>query len=241
MYKEIFGAKKAVIFDLDGTIVPETVEIRRRAFEKVLKDLRLSYIDPRPFYAPGYPSENIWETIFNTHDIKGHKPKDMAEKTRHAYLELLKQTELDTADGFWDFYFELKEKNFKIALVSNSPREIQNLIIDKVEIKNLFDVEIFGDDIKNPKPDPEIFKKALKELKVKPKEAIVFENSIPGVEAANKADIDVIVIWDGLTDKWLYDEIPLEFSPDFTPYPGNMDKTHIEDLIESYKEVGEDK
>jgi putative hydrolase of the HAD superfamily len=238
MYKEFFKGKKAAIFDLDGTIVKETIELRKQAYEKVLKEINFGYIDFRPYFGTGYPSDTIWEAILGAYGIKGFKVKDLVEKTRVAYLEILKNETLEPTEGFWDIVYELKkEKDFQLALVTNSPRQTQELVIEKLELKGVFDIEIFGDDVRKRKPNPEIFNKAIKELKVKPNEAIIFEDSIPGVEAAKKANIDVIVIWDGETKKDLYESNPLEFSEDFTPYPGSLDNTHLEYLVKSYEEA----
>jgi beta-phosphoglucomutase len=57
-------------------------------------------------------------------------------------------------------------------------------ILEKTGIRHYFDV-VDGNDVTNAKPDPEVFLIAAKLLDVNPENAIVFEDSVAGVQAAN--------------------------------------------------------
>jgi beta-phosphoglucomutase len=242
MYKKIFKDKKAIIFDLDGTIVKDTVEIRKQTYEKVLADMNLSYVNPRPYCVPGYSSAVVWDAILEGNNLKKYKISDLVTKTRDTYLKLIKEVELEPVEGFWDILYEFKEvKKYKVALVTNSPKNIQEFVMEKLKIKDTFDVTVFGDEVRKNKPDPEIFKKALKKLGISVKEALAFEDSVPGVKACNKIKLDTIVIWDGKTRKSLFGNKVIEFSPDFTPYPESLDETHGEYLLKSFKAAARSK
>ncbi len=242
MNKKYFENKRAVIFDLDGTVFKEAEELRKESFEKVVRDEKLDYINPKPYCISGYSSETIWEAILDANEVKDKKINDLVNKTAEAYLEIVKNTEIKTAEGFWDFFYELKqEKNFKIGITSNTPKAIQEIVMKKLEINGIFDAEIFGDDVKKLKPHPEIYKKILRLLKVSPKETIVFEDSIPGVKSAVEAKIDTFVIWDGVTRKSLFEDKVFDFSRDFIPYPGTLDETHEEYIMKSYTQALENK
>ena len=62
------------------------------------------------------------------------------------------------------------------------------------KLKTHFDVIMTVDDVKNAKPNPEIFLKIIKKLKTKRSEALVIEDSIAGIEAAKRAGIKVIAL-----------------------------------------------
>lgn len=240
MYKTFFEDKKAVIFDIDGTIFKESREFRIKALKKVLENMKLSYIDPDPYCISGYASKEVWDAILYANDIKDIDINELVNKTEEAYIDLIKNTELEPTDGFWDIFYELKqEKNFKTAITTNTRRSTQEIVMEKLDIKGVFDVEVFADDVRRPKPNPEIYKKALKLLKVRSKETICFEDSIPGAKSSVEAGIDTIVIWDGETRKSFFGDKILDFSMDFTPYPGNLDETHIEYVVRSYKDAVE--
>ncbi|MBW6441718.1 HAD family phosphatase [Patescibacteria group bacterium] len=242
MFKKIFEGKKAVIFDLDGTIFKEAEELRKQSFEKVLEKMNLSYIDPRPYCVPGYPPEEVWEAIIKAYEIKDQKIPDLVDKTRECYLEIVKNSEIEPAEGFWDLFYELKhEKNFKVGLDANTPKAIQEQVMEKLDIKNIFDSVVFGDDIKKLKPHPDIFKKIMKEMGVSEKETLVFEDSPAGVIATGKAKIDTIVISEDARNKSNFQGQVVDISPDFSAYVGRMDEGYSDymarKIIESEEEL----
>ncbi|MFT7385428.1 MAG: beta-phosphoglucomutase, partial [Nonlabens sp.] len=60
-------------------------------------------------------------------------------------------------------------------------------ILQKLGIRDLFDVIVDGTDVTKAKPDPEVFLKACQQLNYTAQESIVFEDSVAGVQAANRA------------------------------------------------------
>ena len=106
-------------------------------------------------------------------------------------------------------------KDIPIALGSASKNAHQ--ILKKLGIKNKFKVIIDGNLTSKSKPHPEVFLKGAKMLGVNPKEVIVFEDSIAGVKAANKAKmVSVAICKCGKIENAKYnfnslDDIPLEF------------------------------
>jgi beta-phosphoglucomutase-like phosphatase (HAD superfamily) len=245
MYKNIFASKKAVIFELDGVVTKDTHELRIKAFEKVEDTNPIGYLMPRSYYSEGCSFEEIWDAIIYGNDINTNfKIKDLVKKTWEAYEEIIKNpdTSLELTEGFIDFYYELKtEKNMKIGLVTDTPKYICEEIMKRLEIDGLFDALITGDEIKKSKPDPETYSKILKKLNVSKKEALVFESSVPGTNSSIKAGIDTSVIWDGDIEKRYFSEKVLDFTTDFTSYPGNLDQTHEEYIATSVKEAFEEK
>lgn len=244
MYKILFEGKKAVIFNLDDAVITGLNEIKIQVFQKVMNDVFLGYIDPTSYCIPGYSFRTIWESILYANEIeKGKfKIKDLIEKTTNAYIETINNEGIiiDTTDGFWQLFGELKEDHgFKTALVSNYPKPVVDKLTEKIELEGIFDVVVCNENTKEELH--RIYKKVLKKLKMNPKKVVSFEGSIPGVRAANKAKVDVFVIWDLKTRKSFFGDKVKEFSLDFTAYPGNIDKTYEEYLAESVKGAIEDK
>ena len=240
MYKKYFEGKKAAFFDLDGTII-DTSKICIDAMQKVLNDDHASYINAKEYRINGYPMRTFWEMILDVNDLGPDKKlDDYVKLTEDAYIETVKKSGLIPTEGFWPFVYELKEeKGYKLALVTNTRKGVADVLIDKLGLREVFDLIICGDEVKKLKPDPEIYKKALKELKVNPKEVIVFEDSISGVTAAAKAKIDIIVIWDKVTPKYLFPGKIFEYVPDFSAFPGHMDETFTEFVKRSATEIDE--
>ena len=84
-------------------------------------------------------------------------------------------------------------------------------ILKKVALINDFKVIVDGNDVTKAKPNPEVFLKAAEGLQVPPKDCVVFEDSLAGIQAANTAGMISI----GIGDATILKEADHVFS-DFT-------------------------
>ncbi len=89
-----------------------------------------------------------------------------------------------------------KSKGFKIALASSSATSLINTILNRLAIKNEFEVINSAENLNYGKPHPEIFIKTAQQLGVKPINCLVIEDSFHGVLAAKAALMKVIAIPD---------------------------------------------
>ncbi|MCD8221095.1 MAG: HAD family phosphatase [Clostridiales bacterium] len=90
----------------------------------------------------------------------------------------------------------LKENGRKIIMASSSTRERAEGVLTKNHIIQYFDDMVFGPEIKNGKPHPEIFLKASEKAGEPPQNCLVLEDSEAGIQAAYSAGIPVIGIPD---------------------------------------------
>ena len=114
----------------------------------------------------------------------------------------------------------LKKKDQPIALGSASKNA--QPILEKVGLLSYFESIVDGNSVTKAKPDPEVFLIAASDLKMKPEDCIVFEDSVAGIQAANIANMISI----GIGDKKILHEADYNFK-DFT----EMDKKFIKKLI----------
>jgi beta-phosphoglucomutase len=94
--------------------------------------------------------------------------------------------------------------------------------LEKTGILSYFDVIVDGNDVTNAKPDPEVFLKAAQLLNIDPKNSIVFEDSVAGIQAANIAEMVSV----GIGEETILHEADFIFK-DFTL----IDENFIESLI----------
>src|SRR5690606_113092 len=80
---------------------------------------------------------------------------------------------------------QLSQEKQGIALGSASKNA--RVILEKVNLIQAFQVIVDGNNVTKAKPNPEVFLKAAQQLSIEPKQAIVFEDSVAGVKAANIA------------------------------------------------------
>jgi beta-phosphoglucomutase-like phosphatase (HAD superfamily) len=79
-------------------------------------------------------------------------------------------------------------------------RTLNKNINAKAPLDEYFDLIYTREDVSKIKPDPEVYQKAMQKFNAKPEECIIFEDSLIGIEAAKKAGIETIAIYDKYSD-----------------------------------------
>ena len=103
----------------------------------------------------------------------------------------------------------LRREGFRLACCSNSIRETLELMIRQSGVAECFEFLMSNEDVGRPKPDPEIYSKAIDRMGVTPEEVLVVEDAPHGVEAARRsgayvcqvagfADVDYFRVRDAL-------------------------------------------
>lgn len=189
-------SKKAFIFDLDGVIV-DTAKYHFLAWRKLANSMGFDFTHEQNEQLKGVSRVKSLEKILawgNKSVSEDEFNKLMVQKNEDylTYIEKMDAQEiLPDVGKTLDF---LKEKEQHIALGSASKNA--RMILEKVNLLEKFDVLVDGNDVANAKPNPEVFLNAAKQLQANPKDCIVFEDAVAGIQAANNAGMVSIGIGD---------------------------------------------
>ena len=182
---------KAIIFDLDGLIVdsePIHYKAHKMALEKY--GIKLSKKDYLQFgVARG--SKFFYETIGNKQNIKLDIPT--VQKIKRVYFTDFIKTDVKLRDDFDKLIPNFYGK-YKLAIASSTKKEIIELILKKFELAKYFDLIVSGEEVKNNKPNPDIYIETAKKLGVSVVDCLVIEDSQSGLIAAKKAGMKCIAI-----------------------------------------------
>lgn len=203
--------KKGFIFDLDGVIV-DTARYHFLAWQKISDELGIEFTPEHNERLKGVSRIRSLDIILELGKIDvSPDDKDLWLKKKNedylAYIENMDESEI--LDGVSKVLHFLKERNQPIALGSASKNA--RPILEKTGIIHLFDAIVDGNDVTNAKPDPEVFLQAARLLGVDPQDAIVFEDSVAGIQAANIAGMTSV----GIGNADVLSEAHYNF-PDFT-------------------------
>jgi beta-phosphoglucomutase family hydrolase len=88
----------------------------------------------------------------------------------------------------------IKKGNFKLGLISSTPKENIDLVLSELNLKDIFDCVVYGEEVSESKPSPEIYLLATKRLEVMPNDCVVIEDSPLGVKAAKAAGMRCLAI-----------------------------------------------
>ncbi|MFH1753191.1 MAG: HAD family phosphatase [Candidatus Omnitrophota bacterium] len=191
---------KAVIFDLDGVIV-NTMPFHASAWQKTFKKFGINVSKREIYLREGEKWDKTFYDIAKRHNIKvtsGVKQKIFKHR-QDVFKKMLKIKLFKAAPPL---IRKFKKMGLKLAVVTGTPRIEVKKILPK-SLYAMFDAIIPSDEVKNGKPHPEPFLKALKRLKVSAKEAIVIENAPNGILSAKRAKLTVIAVETSLPRKYL--------------------------------------
>jgi len=181
---------KTVIFDLDGTLI-DSMDIHYKVVNEILKDLnkQISREDFRKY--AGMPFLEIAKKITKKKDLT------QLDKKREELIEKnFKNIKL--MQGATKILKTLKKNNYKIAIASGSPINFIEKSLKQFKIEKYFDYYVSGEQVKKPKPAPDIFLHTAKKLETEPKNCIVLEDGISSIITANKLGMKTIGIGSNL-------------------------------------------
>jgi HAD superfamily hydrolase (TIGR01509 family) len=181
---------KALIFDMDGVLV-DSMPFHAAAWKKAFFDLGMEIQDEDIYAIEGSNPRNGLQILIRK-ARREPESYDFEVITAIYRQEFKRIFELKAFEGMKEC-LELLKNRFLLSVVSGSDSYIVYSIVDQL-FPGVFDSVVTGDDVRNSKPCPDPFLKAVELLKVRREECIIIENAILGVEAAKKAEIYCIGI-----------------------------------------------
>jgi HAD superfamily hydrolase (TIGR01509 family) len=174
---------KAVIFDMDGVLV----DARDWHYESLNRALSLfgneiSRYDHLVTF-DGLPTKKKLEML----TLEGRFPKklhDFTNKLKQQYTMDIVHVKCKPVFNHQFALSKLKSDGYNIAVCSNSVRNTIEVMMDKSDLSKYLDFILSNQDVKNGKPDPEMYNIAIKRLGFKPEECLIVEDNENGVKAA---------------------------------------------------------
>lgn len=220
---------KGIIFDMDGVII-QTCDLHKLAWEKAGALYGYEWPQNLNFKKDvfGTVSEDSAKLIFGTEQIGDNLEQLIV--TKDSFYEYLLEYEVENIvlPGFIQFLASLKEMKFLLGLATSAKKEEVEMVLKKLNVYHLFDSIVDISQVKNAKPDPEIYLLTLSKLGLSGRECIAFEDSVSGIKAVNGANVNCAVVMTTL-DKELLVAKKLEYKytlNDFTEIPTQL-KTEL--------------
>ncbi len=185
---------KLIIFDLDGVLV-EAKEIHFDSLNSALKDIDQKYVISWEDHLKTYDGLKTYDKLNLLHKYKGLSlEKNITEQifNKKQYYTLQALSNLTRNIKFIELFEQLKLNGYKIACCSNSISKTVNLSLEKLGIKDYFDLILSNEDVKYSKPHPEIYWKAMSYFGSLPSDTLIVEDSPTGLTAAFRSGAKVL-------------------------------------------------
>ena len=180
---------KLIIFDLDGVLV-EAKNIHFDALNEALGDTyEISWNE----HLATYDGLKTFQKLDMLSEQKG-LPKENHQKVWEdkQKLTLKKLGELTPNETLIDLMRVLSDSGYKLAVCSNSIRKTVLTVLSKLGIMEFMDLVISNEDVKNSKPHPEMYWKAISMMSCLPEQTLIIEDSPYGLLAASRSKSHIL-------------------------------------------------
>ena len=193
---------KAIIFDLDGTIVDFNIDFKSARAEVIhlltQQDLPSSLLSV---------NESLFVTLKKVEKRMKENGKEEQEfvKLKEKVIAVVERYEAKAARetnlifGILETLKTLMEMKLRIALFTANGEKSTNHILSRFRLRQFFDAIITRESVLAVKPDPVHLEAALKALKVRPEEAIVVGDSVRDIECARRLKVLAVGVTTGFS------------------------------------------
>ena len=181
-----------VIFDWDGVIIDSSRQ-HEASWERLAAEER-SALPPGHFMA-GFGKKNEWiipELLgWTTAPVE---IRILSLRKEAIYREVVREQGMTALPGVEPWLRTLRDEGIACAIASSTHLENITATLDVLGLEEFFSAIVTAEDVKRGKPDPEVFRTAAQRMGVEPIDAVVFEDALVGITAAQAAGMRVVAV-----------------------------------------------
>jgi HAD superfamily hydrolase (TIGR01509 family) len=181
---------KAVIFDMDGVLI-DSVALNWQAINQVLAAYKVRIDDDQIVHYLGKTLRDQLAQLNNTYrlTLSFNEFETALRKAKVSLFDSLKPKE-----GVIQLLDNLSEATIPFAVATSSTTLLAKERLATAGLLNYFKILITADQVEQHKPDPAVYLKTAKILKIDPAQCVVFEDAPAGVQAAKAANMTCIAV-----------------------------------------------
>jgi len=183
---------KLILFDLDG-VITDTKEIHYRTLNDAIAEVDTKYVITEHEHVTKYDG---LKTITKLNMLTKEKglPHDLHKQIydKKQKLTLAEFAHIVPDENILSIFKKLKDDGYTLGCCTNCIRRTALVALAKTGVIEYLDVIITNDDIKNPKPHPEIYWKAMSMMSCLPEETLIIEDSPQGLLSAHRSKATVL-------------------------------------------------
>lgn len=181
----------SLIFDMDGVIV-DSNPVHRQAWAAFNRRFSLDTTEEMQQRMYGRRNDQIVRDFFGD-GLTAEEVMARGAAKEELYREMVRdRIEEILVPGVRQFLE--RHHDVPMALATNGEPENVDFVLDRAGLRRYFRAVVNGQQVRHPKPDPEIYRRAAELLETDTANCIVFEDSSSGVEAARAAGMRIVLL-----------------------------------------------
>lgn len=180
---------KLVTFDMDGTLIDDEWAHEQAKVEIAHSIGAHGDLDLHDY--TGRSNRKFWQHVLDKFDMEGDID-ELTDRQFRRVLELCIEKKQPASAGMSEAVKYLKSRGIKIAVTSGSDEYFIDDILTAIGLKEYFDIKVYSELVKEVKPSPDIYLKALELAGVSPENAVGVEDSNSGCTAIHAAGMKCI-------------------------------------------------
>jgi beta-phosphoglucomutase len=183
----------AFIFDMDGVLV-DNMQMHARSWVELFHDYGLEGLDPDRYLreTAGMKGLDVLRHFLDR-DITPEKAERLTELKDFLYRFMYK-TEIRPLAGLETFLDTAASLNIKLGVGTGAGARNIDYTLGIPGLNNRFQAVVGSHQVRQGKPHPDIFLRVAELLDTDPSRCIVFEDALPGLEAANAAGMKSVAL-----------------------------------------------
>jgi HAD superfamily hydrolase (TIGR01509 family) len=181
---------KAILWDMDG-VLADTSQLHFETWERILTEQGISFDQQKFHLIYGLKNRDLLPFLVGK-ALEPQLIEWIADQKELAFRQAL-PGHLSLLPGVLEWLQRFNSLGCKQAVASSAPPENVEALVDELGIRNYFDALVTPGNLPG-KPDPAVFLLAASQLVVHPEYCVVIEDSIPGIEAARRANMRCIAV-----------------------------------------------
>jgi beta-phosphoglucomutase len=184
-------SRKAILWDMDGVIV-DSNSLHFAAWQEAFMERGVRFTKEDFAKLFGTRNDFIIGTVMGG-ELPERDVKIMVQEKEENFRRNAAGS-IKSFPGAVSLLNAVKKGNFKLGLASSTPQENIDLVLTELNLKGVFDCIVFGQEVPESKPSPQIYLLAAERLEVTPSDCLVIEDSPLGVKAAKAAGMRCLAV-----------------------------------------------
>jgi beta-phosphoglucomutase family hydrolase len=184
-------SKKTILWDMDG-VIADSYSFHFAAWQETFAERGVKFTKEAFTKLFGTRNDFIIGNIIGRELPEGDVKTMVQEKEENFRRKATGN--IKPFPGAVRLLHAIKNGNFKLGLVSSAPKENINLVLSELNLERIFDCIVFGQEVSESKPSPQIYLLAAEKLEVPPHDCVVIEDSPLGVKAAKTGGMKCLAI-----------------------------------------------